>query len=234
MDSKIPQELKNLFSCNPPQLFARSHPGNKMSTKTHSLNYFDKHFHKELQLLHVKRLPTLVREITAIVDSTISHGVQFPSGLLFPANVVDTLVRGPGTRMTDEKAVASFYEKTTAILCIQAASVLALGVPFLLNWTQSANVTGYAMADGFLHFVDTISSSDIYAELDLIGEETKHIRTLADRDSSLATFEFKNLVAGVPEVMLAIPKLATLPKFDWTTCTTPDCATKSTHESERR
>jgi hypothetical protein len=72
----------------------------------------------------------------------------------------------------------------------------------------------------------------MYARLEL-GEETKHIRTLADRNSSLATFEFKNLAAGGHEVMLAIPKLMTLPSFNWTTCDTPDCATKSTHERER-
>jgi len=135
--------------------------------------------------------------------------------------------------MADEKAVANFYEKTTAILCLQVASVLALRFPFLLNWTQPANVSGYAIAEGFLRFVDAKSSSDIYAELELIGKETKHIRALANRASPLVTFEFKNLAAGGHEVMLSIPKLSTLPTFDWATCNTSECATNSTHERER-
>lgn len=55
--------------------------------------------------------------------------------------------------MTDEKSVASFYERTTALFCAPVASTLALRLSkwdSLLIWAQSANVSGYAIADGFL------------------------------------------------------------------------------------
>ena len=231
MGPKIPQELEYLFSWNPPQLVL---PGQKMSTKTRSPKYFDKHFHESLQLLHVKPLPTLVRDIAAIVDASIADGVQLPSNTVFSKAAINTLVEIAGTEMSDEKAVASFYERTTATICISTASFLALQVPLLLNWSQSSNVSGYAIAHGFIRFVSPRVSVDKYAELELLmGEEAKHIRALADKVSSLATFEFKNMAAGGPEVMLAIPRLTTLPRFDWTTCNTPECATMSTHAKER-
>jgi hypothetical protein len=189
MEPKIPQELEYLFFWNPPRLIPSLLPGKKMSTKTRTPKYFDKHFHEALQLLHVKRLPTLVRDITAIVDAAIKDGVQFPKDILYPAMMVDTLVKTTSKGMADEKAVASFYERTTALLCLPAASVLALRVPFLLDWTQSANVTGYAIAEGFLHFVDPTISGNMYAQLELMGVERKHIGTLANRVSSLVTFE---------------------------------------------
>jgi hypothetical protein len=56
--------------------------------------------------------------------------------------------------MRDEKAVASFYDKTTATFCVPVASSFAFGIPCLLEYTQSANFSGYAIADGFLTFIN--------------------------------------------------------------------------------
>jgi hypothetical protein len=76
--------------------------------------------------------------------------------------------------MTDEiLAVASYYDKTTAVLCIpQAASILALEVPYLLKWTQS--LATLLLADSFI-FAKTTSSADTYAQLEVgMGRETDH------------------------------------------------------------
>lgn len=60
--------------------------------------------------------------------------------------------------MTDEKAVASFYCQTAAFFCAFIASTLALRLSNwetpLLSWTQSANVHGHAITDGFLKVAD--------------------------------------------------------------------------------
>lgn len=53
-----------------------------------------------------------------------------------------------------------------------------------------------------------------------MDEETLGIfRSLAERRSSLATSEMKNMVSGDREVTLAIPKLSNAPMFDWISCT---------------
>ena len=46
------------------------------------------------------------------------------------------------------------------------------------------------------------------------------------------TNEFKNMAAGGPEVMLAIPNLSNSPSFDWTGCEFPNCASMIHHLKE--
>ena len=139
--------------------------------------------------------------------------------------------------VVDEKEVAGFYERTTATFSLGVTSILALGVDNLLRWTQSANVSGYAIADGFLYFSnsDKPSSDAMYAQLEtqLDKETVDIIRSLGRDRSSIATFEFKNLAAGRQEVMFAVPNLSIPPKFRWTACTAPECATSSKHAVER-
>ena len=229
---QIAQAFKDLFSWNPPQLFPRPLPGKKVSTKTRSPVFFDKHCSEKLTLLHVKLLPSLVHDITAVVDTPITGGVDSPELWLFSAKDIEKLVNVPSTRLSDEKGVACFYDKTTATFCQEAASILALGFPHLVKWTQSGNVSGYAIAEGFLHFDDVGMNAQLEKIMD--QETINIIQLLADKLASLATFEFKNLAAGGADVMLAIPKLANLPKFGWTFCESLDCATSKTHENERR
>jgi hypothetical protein len=239
--SVIPQKLKDLFSWNPPQLNPFPHPGKKMSTKTHLPAFFDKHFSNELKLLRVERLPSLVHDITAIVDKTIidsfNDGVQFPpSHKLYSAEDIDRAVENLDKDMADEKAVASFYDKTTPTFCAPVASILALRIPGLLMWTQQANVSGYAIANGVLKFAGPTALADKDAQLEeaLDKETLKLFRLLAERRSSLVTHQFKNLAAGGPEVMLSIHNLSNSPRFDWITCDTPECASMKNHEKERR
>jgi hypothetical protein len=99
--SGIPQELKDLFSWNPPLLNPLPFPGNKMSTKTRPSAFFDRHFGPELKLLHVKRLPSLARDIAAIVDETIMNSfndeVRFPpSDMLLSAQKLNYTVSDSG------------------------------------------------------------------------------------------------------------------------------------------
>jgi hypothetical protein len=114
-----------------------------MTIKTRPPAFFDRHFSEKLKLLHVKRFPSLAQDIAAIVDKTImdsiNAGFQFPpSGTLLSARQRNFAVQ----------AVASFYDKTT--FCAPVASTLALRLSDWNNlpvWTQSANVSGYAIAD---------------------------------------------------------------------------------------
>ena len=239
----IPQELKDLFLWNPPLLVPRTFFGRKMATKTYEPAFFDKHFSEELKLLRMKRLPSLAHDIAAIVDKTImdffNDGVKFPpSDTLLSARQLNSIVRCLGRDKTDEKALASFYDKTTALFCAPVASTLALRFSdwdTLLMWTQSANVYGYAIAGGFLHVAGPTDLADKEAQLEeVMDEETLRLfRSLSTRLASLVTNIFKNMAAG-PEVMLGIPNLSNLPSFDWTSCNVPECASATKHDRERK
>ena len=58
----------------------------EMSKKTREPVFFDKHFTKNLKLLHVTRFPTIIHDLIAIVDKNIAEGVQslplFNTGLV--------------------------------------------------------------------------------------------------------------------------------------------------------
>jgi hypothetical protein len=207
-----------------------------MSKSTRHPAFFDKHFTENLKLLHVKRLPTLIRDFIAIVDKTIANGVQSLPSNPYSAGDFSRVLDDIETRVVDEKEVACFYERTTATFCLGLASTLALGVPKMLRWNQSGNLSGYAIADGFLYFSEPTDLADLYAQLEVrMGKETvKQIRLMAEKRSSLATFEFKNLASGREEVMLAVPNLSNLPIFEWTDCKAPGCATLTKHELQRK
>ncbi|KAF8351949.1 hypothetical protein F5887DRAFT_1170315 [Amanita rubescens] len=214
-----------------------------MSTKTRPPAFFDKHFSEKLKLLRVTRLPSLAHDIAAIVDKTImdsfNDNVQFPPcDTLLSARQRNSAVSSIGRDMADEKAVASFYERTTATFCAPVASTLALRVSdwdSLLVWTQSANVSGYAIADGFLTFAGPTSLAEREAELrKVMDEETFRLfGLLSTRRTSLVTNGFKHMAAGGPEILLAIPNLSNSPSFDWTSCNAPECASMTNYKKER-
>ena len=225
----------DVFSWSPPRLTARSRPDQKISQRTREPAFFDRHFSEKIKLLHVKRLPTLIHDLTAIVDKTIANGVQSLPSNPYSVRDFSRVLDDIETKVLDEKEVACFYERTTATFCLGLASSLALGVPSLLRWNQSANVSGYAIADGFVYFAEPTDLVDLYAQLEIgMGNETvKQIRLMAEKRSSLATYEFKNLASGREEVMLAVPNLSNLPIFEWTNCKAPDCAILTKHEGQR-
>jgi hypothetical protein len=65
------------------------------------------------------------------------------------------------------------------------------------------------------------------------NEMLRLFRLLSTRRASLVINKFKNLAAGGPEVMLAIPNLSNSPSFDWTSCDVPACASMTNYEKER-
>ena len=137
--------------------------------------------------------------------------------------------------MADEKDVVGFYEHTTATFCVTVASTLALRNPFLLTWTQSKNTISFPIADGFLRFtnIPELVEDGVQVE-EITDEETlKLFQSLAERKASHVTHEFKNMAAGGPETMLAVPKLSNENKFNWITCESPDCASSLRHEKQR-
>ena len=102
-------------------------PGQKMSVQSRSPGFFDKHFSEKLKLLYVKRLPSLVHDITALVDKIIADCPDdffssTPSSEWFPAATIKLMTRQATRSMADEKDVVGFYERTTATFCITVAT----------------------------------------------------------------------------------------------------------------
>ena len=239
--SQVPQ-IPALLYWNPPRLILREHPvppdeSLAMSKHTREPAFFDRHFSEKLKLLRVRRLPTLILGLSAVVDKALAERDQLPMSKFHSAEAILTTVAQLEEDVVDENEVAGFYDRTTATFSLGVASILALGVDNLLRWTQSPNVSGYAIADGFLYFSnpDKPSSDALYAQLEtqLDKETVDIIRSLGRDRSSIATYKFKNLAAGRQEVMFAVPNLSNSPKFPWTTCTAPECATSSEHAVER-
>ena len=123
--SGIPQDLKDLFSWNPPLLVPEPFPASRtISTKTHEPAFFDKHFTEKLKLLRLKRLPSLAHDIATIVDKTImdsfNDGVKIPpfDTLLLSALQRNSIVKSYDWSMTNEvheKAVANFLLRTHSV-----------------------------------------------------------------------------------------------------------------------
>ena len=85
------------------------------------------------------------------------------------------LLQNKASGLADEKAVASFYDKTTATFCAPVAPTLALRLSdwdSLLMWTQSVNVSGYTIAGGFLKVVSPTNLANKETQLkEAMGEE---------------------------------------------------------------
>jgi hypothetical protein len=181
--------VNDLFSWNPPQLSLRERPvpppGVKRATSKTLVNrpFSIGILAKSLKLFHVKRLPTLISDLTAVVDKALADCIQLPVSHFHSADAILDTVSEIEKNVVDEKEVAGFYERTTASFSLRVASILALGVRRLLRWSQSANVSGYAIADGFLYFPDPTDpdSAILYAQLEAqLGKETVDlIRSLA-------------------------------------------------------
>jgi len=142
-------------------------------------------------------------------------------------------------KVEDEKAVADFYNQTTAKYCSPLASTLALHPTAsfsqwtsLLFWTQSARSSGYAIMDGVLRFfgesgLQTIETIRAEIVKGMESDKRRIFKKMRESSSSLSTWEIKRLSAGPIEAMTAVPNLG---KFSWTTCKVPSCLMKSKHK----
>jgi hypothetical protein len=150
------QEIEALFPWNPPRLKpAPLPPGKKPSTGTRPLAFYDRHIpvHKALQ--EVKRLPSLIQQLAENVDTALEAALETlpPLGDFITARERKRDIKYSSKIVTDEKGVASFYDKTTARFCAPLASTLALHPQAsewfsLVMWTTSVPHSGYAiMAD---------------------------------------------------------------------------------------
>ena len=140
--------------------------------------------------------------------------------------------------MTDEKAVALFYDKTTAKYCSFLASTLALHPSFpewnsLLSWTQSDPSSGYTI-DGQLCFIgEGVGKRKIErtAIVDSMDSDTRAIfEEVRKSRLPLATWETKSASTCSPEVMSAVLLLG---EFNWTFCAANDCNTNGKHKNPK-
>jgi hypothetical protein len=241
--SSIHDEIKALFSWNPPPLKPITLPGKKPSTTSRLPAIYDKHISPSLNLRHVKRLPTLVHDLAANVDCALLAASKAlpPVDDFFAAKDRARVLKNVETTITDEKGVAIFYDKTAATFCTPLASTLALHPTTstdwtsLLIWTQSVSSSGYAIMDGELRILRSASDDEVPERGKIVETMESEMRRIFEviRDSRLpfATWEMKSPFAGPREVMLAVPDLRV---FSWTSCTHPDCSTDEKHIKEPR
>jgi hypothetical protein len=237
---EICQELNDFFSWNPPRLIrAPLPPGKKESTKTPQPAFFDKHLSDRLLLKHVKRLPSLVRDIANTVDNAIAtRRIPLPpagNSILTSEQRKDDLAQIPH-KVVDEKSVAIYYDKTAGRWCPRVASTLAFPSTrwtSVIMWSQSGNYSGYAIADGMLQFIgdDMLSVQEALSTMD--KETLRLYHALCKQFPNLATWEFKSPAAGPEDTMLAIPDLSNKGLFAWTMCTEPNCGSDPRHIKER-
>jgi hypothetical protein len=236
-----PNEIEALFSWNPPRL----NPGTTKKTlsSTRPPSFYDKHFSPDLVLQRVERLPSLVRALANNVDVAL-HAT---SGSLPPldddgfitAQRRRTDFLNYDVRAKNKKAVADFYNQTTAKYCSPLASTLALHPTAsfsqwtsLLSWTQSVDSSGYAIMDGVLRFLGDSGSETMEAiRADIVkgteGDKRRIIEEMRESESPLAMWEIKRLSAGPVEVMTAVPNLG---KFSWTFCKGSNCLAERRHK----
>jgi hypothetical protein len=178
--------------------------------------------------------------------NNVDTALYAASGTLPPPNGFITAQRrtedlgNVDVTVEDEKAVAVFYNQTTAKYCSPLASTLALHPTAsfsrwtsLLFWTQSVRSSGHVIMDGVLRFfgesgLQTVET--IRADIVKGMESGKRcvFEKMRESNSPLATWEIKCPSADPVELMTAVPNLS---KFSWTTCKVPNCLMESIHKT---
>jgi hypothetical protein len=130
------QELHALFSYSPPSL--TRDPEWHSQTPLSPFWFYDKHLDENLQMLHVKPMPTLLHAIAGTVDSAMEeHGIVLPplgdKCIFTPADERIYQDDHRVTTITDDRSVARFYNDTTAIYCETVASMLGIH-PHAADW----------------------------------------------------------------------------------------------------
>jgi hypothetical protein len=194
------REIEVLFGWNP-YSFAPLPPGKKLPTSTCPPVFYDRHFDDRLILRHVKRLPSLVRDLATNAD----RALRAASETLPPATIgfVTAQQRKSATRNlpeddSDEKGVANIYNLTTARFCAPVASTLALHPKAsmsewqsLLLWTQSVSSSRYAIMDGELRIMKVHDRALLESIMGTMDSETRGIvEKLWESRSSLGTSSY--------------------------------------------
>jgi hypothetical protein len=219
------QKLKEFWGWRPPLL--ECHPDHTESDQTRAPAHYDTHLHESLILRKIVPLPSLLIDLTNVVDNALRYArPNLPpindSSVFLPENRMETLI-GMDPLMKDEDGVANFYLNTTAKFCAPVASMLGLQHPqwkSSLIWDRQTHQKASAIADGFLK-VNTKVATVGFLRSPLKLEVMNDLQAIAQaKFLNLAVWEFKNLLAGKIEVMEAIGSRNG--SFDWQACTKAD------------
>jgi hypothetical protein len=226
--SEVRRQIEALFCWNPHRLQPGPlSPGKKSTTGTRPPAFYDKHFDGRLILRHVKRLPSLVRDLATNVDQVLLAASETlpPAINTMTAEQREWDMDNTPRIVRDEKGVANFYNLTTARYCVPVASTLALHPKAsmsrwrsLLLWTQSVSSSRYAIIDGELQIMEVADEDKarLGAIMDTMDSETRRIfEEMRESRSSLGTWEIKSIATGSDDVMRAVRNLG---KFSWTHC----------------
>ena len=229
----IRDEIDKLFSWNPPPLIlpTEKRPSNKPSTSTLAPAFYHKHLSSEYIIKKVVHYPSLVQDLAKNVDVVLEDALKKalpPLKGFITADQRENDMENLTLVARDEKAVAAFYDKTTATYCSRVASTLALHPSSpqwrsLLSWTQSGFSLGYAAMGGQLCFIEE-GDGQIKREratiVDSMDSETRAVfEDFRKSDLPLATWEIKSIPS---EVMSAFLNLG---EFSWTQCDAPNFKT---------
>jgi len=160
-------ELTRFFNWRPASLYPSPSPTASQSKRTRDPSFYDKLLGEKFILRRVRNLPSLPKDIAGTVDNVLNsiseRGIELPPySKKFPTESVRSFVlQTRPSAMKSELSVAEFYAHTTAVFCVNVASVLALlpmlpGLPDWLNvlcWTVTPSKSGYAIADGSLQII---------------------------------------------------------------------------------
>ncbi|SRR6266576_5247548 len=122
MASATLDEIEKLFSWNPPLLIHKTKPSKtKPSTATHPPVFYDKHFFPNLVVKKVVPLPSLVQDLATNVDNALYTALEtlppLSPGFITAERREYRMQNYSSNVVTDEGAVAIFYDRYTAEYC---------------------------------------------------------------------------------------------------------------------
>ena len=228
IENEVLKEIHALFDWSPDLL--KQSQQKMQSTKTRPPPFFDKHFKDVHILKRVQRLPSLVDDLAKNVDKALNVALatlpplDSDGSCFIAATERYKSAKRISLEAQDEKAVASYYEKTTAQYCLPLASTLALhpNAPLsewrpLLEWTQSVSSSGYAIMDGQLSIIRNYNvEEEGLAIEDRVKWDRGIFQELKKSKSPFVTWEMKSLSAGPVEVITSV---LALEEFEWKKCT---------------
>ena len=240
MSSDLENELTAFFNWRPASL----HLSPTASQSPRDPSFYDKLLAENFILRRVRNLPSLTKDIADTVDNALKsisdHGLELPPySKKFPTESIRRFVlQTRSTAMKNEMSVAEFYAHTTAVFCVNVASVLALLPMFpgllpdwlnVLCWTCVPSKSGYAITDGALQILP-MDSPKSEAEKLLYGSPLwRHLQRINKALGDLAIWEFKSLSVGDHPTMSGIRNEAfTGIPFHWETMDNDE------HKSVRR
>jgi hypothetical protein len=231
----VDQQLEEFWGWHPPLL--KPHAKHTKSDQTRPPSHYDMHLDERLRLKRIVPFPSLLTDLTAVVDNALRDvQVNLPPtddrAAFLQRHRAQTLGEMV-TSVKDEDGVADFYMNSTAKFCAPVASMLGLQHPqwkSVLVCDRQTHQKASAIADGFLKINTEVEEAGFLAS-PLKPEIECHLKAIAREGlSNLAVWEFKNLLAGSEEVMRAIGSLKG--PFDWFTCPEEDnflCGADSKH-----